>query len=236
MPRPLAIQSSISQSIAIIALHLCLSATAAPARIVLLDPGHDPQRPGICRLERCEAELSYDLALRIQHQLHNQPSLTVRLTRRRDEPLPPEARIANANAAHGDLFLSLHAVPAASTVGGAIIRLGSSLLNPVATRADTRIANSWVSVAEHHNPQSDQLSELLLFFLNQPPTDFRLRQRQLPANILVGLDMPGLLLELPVSDDSAASLQRTSIAIAKGIQSYLGTSNAHRSYDDAEQE
>lgn len=89
------------------------------ARAVLLDPGHGGDDPGATAHGLIEAELMADLAARIEGRLVAS-GLQVYLTRGPDMAADEADRAAFANAAEGDLFISLHtdasADPAANGV------------------------------------------------------------------------------------------------------------------------
>jgi N-acetylmuramoyl-L-alanine amidase len=90
-----------------------LSLGAFPAlrknRVLLLDPGHGGTDPGSRGGQRgaVEKDLTLDWALRIERLLTN-GSWRVVLTRRDDRELSLTDRIAIADSAQADLFISLH--------------------------------------------------------------------------------------------------------------------------------
>ena len=75
---------------------------------VVIDPGHGGHDPGALGSGITEAAVVLDVALRLE-KLLKAAGVEVVLTRRTDEYLPLEERTRLANAAHGDLFLSIHA-------------------------------------------------------------------------------------------------------------------------------
>jgi N-acetylmuramoyl-L-alanine amidase len=79
------------------------------ARIVI-DPGHGGHDPGAKVKGLTEAELTLDIALRLEKLLvAKQPGVEVVLTRRADAYVQLEERTAMANRVGADLFLSIHA-------------------------------------------------------------------------------------------------------------------------------
>jgi N-acetylmuramoyl-L-alanine amidase len=78
------------------------------ARIVI-DPGHGGHDPGAEVRGLNEAEVTLDVALRLEKLLLKQPGVEVVLTRRTNTYVPLEERTAIANRAEADLFLSVHA-------------------------------------------------------------------------------------------------------------------------------
>jgi len=78
------------------------------ARIVI-DPGHGGYDPGAKIRGLTEADLTLDIALRLEKLLAGQSGVEVVLTRRTDAYVQLEERTAIANRAGADLFLSIHA-------------------------------------------------------------------------------------------------------------------------------
>ena len=79
------------------------------ARIVI-DAGHGGHDPGAKVTRACsEADLTLDIALRLEKLLRKQPGVEVVQTRRKDAYVPLEERAEIANRAGADLFLSIHA-------------------------------------------------------------------------------------------------------------------------------
>ena len=78
------------------------------ARIVI-DPGHGGHDPGAKARGLTEADLTLDVALRLEKLLAKESGVEVVLTRRTDAYVPLEERTAMANRSGADLFLSIHA-------------------------------------------------------------------------------------------------------------------------------
>ncbi len=76
---------------------------------VVIDPGHGGHDPGAQARGLSEAELTLDIALRLEQLLQKEPGLDVVLTRRNNEYVPLDERTAIANREGADLFLSIHA-------------------------------------------------------------------------------------------------------------------------------
>jgi N-acetylmuramoyl-L-alanine amidase len=76
---------------------------------IVIDPGHGGHDPGAQARGLNEADLTLDLALRLEKLLQKEPGLEVVLTRRTDVYIPLEERTAIANREGADLFLSIHA-------------------------------------------------------------------------------------------------------------------------------
>jgi N-acetylmuramoyl-L-alanine amidase len=76
---------------------------------IVLDAGHGGHDPGAHGNGITEAELTLDVALRLQKLLEKQPGVEVVMTRDTDVFIPLDERTAIANREGADLFLSIHA-------------------------------------------------------------------------------------------------------------------------------
>ena len=76
---------------------------------VVIDAGHGGHDPGAHGNGINEAELTLDVALRVQKLLQQQDGIDVVMTRDTDVFIPLEERTAIANREGADLFLSIHA-------------------------------------------------------------------------------------------------------------------------------
>ena len=75
---------------------------------IVIDPGHGGHDPGAQVKGLSEAEITLDIALRLEKLFTKQPGVEVVLTRRTDAFVPLQERTAIANRAGADLFLSIH--------------------------------------------------------------------------------------------------------------------------------
>jgi N-acetylmuramoyl-L-alanine amidase len=76
---------------------------------IVIDAGHGGHDPGAHGSGVVEAELTLDVALRLQKLLEKQPGVEVVMTRDTDVFIPLQERTAIANREGADLFLSIHA-------------------------------------------------------------------------------------------------------------------------------
>lgn len=82
---------------------------ARPVRTVIIDPGHGGGDTGaVGRAGTMEKDVNLAVARELKQYLERAGDLKVVLTRQRDESLDLDARAEAANAAGGDLFISLH--------------------------------------------------------------------------------------------------------------------------------
>lgn len=82
---------------------------ARPLRTVVIDPGHGGGDTGaVGRQGTMEKDVNLAVARELKQYLEREGDLRVVLTRQRDESLDLDARAEAANAADGDLFISLH--------------------------------------------------------------------------------------------------------------------------------
>ena len=82
----------------------------APARpaVVVIDPGHGGRDPGAVRANLQEKTVNLDISRRLKRLLEAAGHKVI-MTRTDDTYLSPDARIAKANHAAPDLFISIHA-------------------------------------------------------------------------------------------------------------------------------
>lgn len=84
------------------------TAAAGPARTVVLDPGHGGSNAGARGPGMSEKQLTLVLATQVAERLRSR-GVTVQLTRTGDRTLTLRQRVAVANQASADLFVSIHA-------------------------------------------------------------------------------------------------------------------------------
>ena len=78
--------------------------------VIVLDPGHGGMDPGThSETGLVEKDLALSVARRLKEKLEQTGRYRVKLTRVSDVFIPLRDRVAIARAAHGDLFVSLHA-------------------------------------------------------------------------------------------------------------------------------
>ncbi|MDQ3071311.1 MAG: N-acetylmuramoyl-L-alanine amidase, partial [Acidobacteriota bacterium] len=197
------------------------------ARIVI-DAGHGGHDPGAIAHRTTEAEITLDIALRLEKLLLKQPGTDVLLTRRSDVFVPLEERTAIANRQDADLFLSIHAnVGRNPTARGVETYFLNFASNPEAEAVAAR-ENAGSGMAMHHLPdivrkialnnkldESRDLAHIvqgsLYRRLRQQNTQIRDRGvKQAPFVVLIGAQMPSVLAEVSfVTNKQEAALLKT---------------------------
>ena len=196
---------------------------------VVIDPGHGGHDPGAHVKGLSEADLTLDVALRLEKLLQTVPGVEVVLTRRTNAYIPLEERTAIANRAQADLFLSIHANasrnPRARGIETYFLNFAP---NPEAEAIAAR-ENAASSKTMHHLPDivkaialNNKIDESRDFAsLVQSSMFARLRKangearnlgvKQAPFVVLIGATMPSVLAEISfLTNRQEASLLRTS--------------------------
>ena len=220
--------------------------TGPAVRIAVIDPGHGGADHGS---EGASGALEKDITLAIAGQLReaieNRIGLRVILTRGRDETVAPDTRAAIANNNAADLFISLHvnasARPAAD--GTAVYYLSIDEYGaeareiadreiqpvPVAGGGNREIdLIRWEMAQIRYVGQSGRLAAMVEEELGRRVLLSPRPAQQAPLRVLVGANMPAVLLELGSISDPEAEERLTSAvfqadvvdAIVAGIRRY----------------
>lgn len=172
-------------------------------RIVVLDPGHggnDSGAAGTDNLQEKQVAMTFSriLAERLKSRYR------VLLTRTDDYDIPMEDRVAGANHAQADLFLSIH-------TGGSRLRQvdGMSIFYsdreavkksaPEAALSGSGMSGQlkpWDAIDPLNVEKSRYLADLLKLRLTEGRGDLKIAIMGAPLMIAVGADMPVLLLEI----------------------------------------
>jgi N-acetylmuramoyl-L-alanine amidase len=221
---------------------------------VVIDAGHGGRDPGARVKGLNEADLTLDVATRLEKLLLAVPGVEVVMTRRTDVYIPLEERTAIANRAAADLFLSIHANASRNTKARGI---ETYFLNFAANPEAEAIAareNAGSSKTMHHLPDivkaiamNNKIDESRDFAtLVQTSMFERLRKanrdarslgvKQAPFVVLIGATMPSVLAEISfLTNRQEATLLRTPAyrqAIAEAL--FTGISKYQRSLKAAE--
>lgn len=208
--------------------------------------GHDSGTIGPGGIE--EKDIALDVALRLGHLLQQRLGADVIYTRRTDKFVPLEERTAIANAAHADLFLSIHANSSSDAdVRGIETYFMNFTTSPDAMAVATREnADSNRSVYELSDlvrkiALSDKIDESREFagdvqqqlYSGLLSGNAGLKNRgvkQAPFVVLIGAQMPSILAEISflTNPEDAAELsrpryrERLAEALYRGVAEYVG--------------
>jgi N-acetylmuramoyl-L-alanine amidase len=220
---------------------------------VVIDAGHGGHDPGARVKGLSEADLTLDVALRLEKLLLRVPGVEVVMTRRTNVYIPLEERTAIANRAGADLFLSVHANASSNPRARGI---ETYFLNFAATAEAEAIAareNAGSAKTMHNLPDivkaialNNKIDESRDFAgLVQTAMFDRLRRanrdarslgvKQAPFMVLIGATMPSVLAEISfITNRQEGSLLRTANyrqAIAEAL--FAGVSKYQRSLKNA---
>jgi N-acetylmuramoyl-L-alanine amidase len=216
---------------------------------IVIDAGHGGRDPGAQGPGYTEAELTLDIALRLERLLTKEPGVEVVLTRRTDEYVGLQERTAIANSEGADLFLSIHANASRNRNARGI---ESYLLNFASTPDAAAVAareNASSTLTMSHlndlvkqialNSKVDESRDLArnvqnamvrrLQTSNQQVKDLGVKQA--PFVVLVGASMPSVLAEVSFLTHkqegrllgTGAYRQRIAEALFDGVRRYLRT-------------
>ncbi len=195
-------------------------------RTIVIDPGHGGEDAGVRGAAGAvEKDLTLQLARRLKAAIESRIGLRVLLTREGDEAVPIERRTALANNNKADLLISLHAnasfQPAAR--GAQVLSLsledyrnrarGLPVSLPVPlVGGGTRVIDAmpWDLAQIPHVSQSSAVAEVVARHLTEHGILMYARPNdQAPLGVLVGANMPAVLVELGFlsnADDERALL------------------------------
>jgi len=181
---------------------------------VVIDAGHGGHDPGAQVKGLSEAELTLDVALRLEKLLLRQPGVEVIQTRRTNAYVPLEERTDLANRSGADVFLSIHANASedkrARGVETYFLNFAPSAEaeaiaareNAASTRAMRQLPELVRAIALNNKlDESRDLARLVQdsLFTQVKKSDKRARNlgvKQAPFMVLVGAQMPSILTEI----------------------------------------
>jgi N-acetylmuramoyl-L-alanine amidase len=234
-----------------------LDRTVIPFRVkrIVIDAGHGGKQPGaISDSGVSEKDITLDIALRL-HRLLNQAPFEVLMTRQDDRTMTLEKRVAFANSNRADLFISIHIN---WTEPREIRPLETYFVGPSDDPATMKLASmenqeSGYSLSEYRRvlekiyidtrrDESRSLAKNIHAELYQSlkavnPTLDNRGVRTAPFLVLVGTEMPAILLEVStLSNEEEVELlidpdyrEKIALAVSKGIGSYASNLNNSRS-------
>jgi N-acetylmuramoyl-L-alanine amidase len=213
---------------------------------VVIDAGHGGRDPGALGPGVTEAEITLDIALRLERLLLKEPGLDVIMTRRADVYVPLEERTAIANRAGADMFLSIHCNAArdpaingvetyslnfASTAHAATVaaRENAAATLPMSSLSDIVRVIALNSKVDESRDLARQVQLSLTRRLRAQNQALRdLGVKQAPFVVLVGASMPSVLAEVAFITNrqegrllaSETYRQRAAEALLEGISRY----------------
>ena len=229
-------------------------------RKIVLDPGHGGKDPGAIANGIKEKDIVLNIAKKLAPILKKDLGCEVILTRTNDSFVPLEERTAIANTHGADLFISLHinAHPAPKVRGLETYFLNFST-NAEAMRVAAREnATSTHQMSELQDILSDimqnskinessrlahQVHQSILTRANPVNNEYasikNLGVKQAPFYVLIGAQMPAVLLEMAFisNDKDAANLTNPHFVamiaqeISDGIKSYVNATSAQLRLD-----
>lgn len=220
---------------------------------IVLDPGHGGKDPGAMAFGMKEKDIVLDVAKRLAPMLAKELGCEVVLTRRDDTFISLEERTALANTNNADLFISLHlnAHPSAKVRG-----LETYFLNLTTNAEAMRVAARENATSTH---QMSELQDILADIMKNSKIDesSRLAQqvhnsiltkedkkssvdiknlgvKQAPFYVLIGAQMPAILIELAfITNDkdvenlkSPGFLDSICREITEGVRTYINDTSA----------
>jgi N-acetylmuramoyl-L-alanine amidase len=214
-------------------------------RRVVIDPGHGGSDPGAMMRGMREKEITLDIARRLAALLRAD-AFDVVMTREGDETLTLQQRVQAANAASGDVFLSIHvnSIPTPLRRGVETYVLGPTTDPHVERLAGAENFGSGYSLADFRrllegvyvdvrHDESRRFAQAVQgkMFATLRRANPALQDRsvkQAPFVVLVGTEMPGVLSEVScISNDEDARLLKQSQyrqgiaeALAGGVRAY----------------
>lgn len=196
------------------------------SRAIIIDPGHGGAETGATANGVVESHLTLQVARLLKSRLEQKMPARVVLTRNEDVTVPHGQRVAIANQNKGELFISLHFNSySGSRARGAETyflsrqasdKLAQSLADAENAGGEEESAPSdglelilWDLAQSHHLSESQRFATLVQQELNTTLGLADRGVRQAPFRVLVGTNMPAVLVELGFisNAEEAARLQ-----------------------------
>jgi N-acetylmuramoyl-L-alanine amidase len=192
-----------------------ISPAAVPTlRTIVIDPGHGGDESGARGASGAlEKDLTLAVARRLKAAIEGRLGIRILLTRDGDTTVSLDQRAALANTNKADLFLSLHAnaSPRAATAGAEVFYLGLDEYGSEAQRAVQDAGDAvpvfgggtrqielilWELAQARHIQQSASLAAIVAQELGRAVPMSPRALQQAPLRVLVGANMPAVLVEM----------------------------------------
>jgi N-acetylmuramoyl-L-alanine amidase len=195
----------------------CLAAaTGEPPFVVALDPGHGGSNRGAptAKPDQYEKHLTLEIARLVQQRLQGEPGLKIVLCRTSDLLVPIRARTRCANQAEARLFVSIHANAASAEQGPGsqrgfeIFVLPTSDVDQEVARAALLAEDDAQAAWAAHQARTTAVDSLaaarrIRWRLSDAlgsDRDRGIKQKGSTLDVLQGLDMPAVLVEVGFLD------------------------------------
>ena len=189
---------------------------ASGLRRIVLDPGHGGSETGaVGQKGAVESHLTLTMARLLKTRLEQRLPVEVRLTRTTDVDIPLDNRVAMANQVKADLFISLHfnSYRGSRARGAETFFLSRDASDQLAAQLAERENASgvedqaqdpsndlglilWDLAQSYHLTESQRFASLVQEELNQALGLRNRGVRQAPFRVLMGANMPAVLVEL----------------------------------------
>ena len=207
---------------------------AGTLRTVVIDPGHGGGDRGVRGGGSEEKEITLAVARRLKRALEGRLGVRVILTRDGDEALGLDERAAVANNNKADIFISLHANASvrAAAAGAQVFYLSLEEYGDEAQRAalappetlpvfgggtrDIEVV-AWRLAQARHIARSATLAKTVEAALRGRVSMNARALQQGPLRVLVGANMPAVLIEMGFLTNPAQATQLTSEAYQNAI-------------------
>jgi len=203
-----------------------LMAYSRRVRTVAIDPGHGGRQAGAgAGGKLTEKDLALDVAVRLRKLLTRQ-GYGVVLTRTADQDLPADTRAGIANAAHADLFISIHVSGTFGAAGGGLNIFTVDDGGLCEASPAPKGALLWSDQQAPYLPESIRLARGLFVSLGGLYDGAKPRLISGGLAGFSGLAMPAALVELGDIKDRAGAMnedsfrEKAAALLAKGINDY----------------
>jgi len=211
-------------------------------RRIVLDPGHGGDEEGaVGRTGLKEKELVLDIARRLRSRLNRQ-GYQVDLTRDADQALDLDSRAGFANNKAADLFVSIHAnASVRSSARGAetyFLSYGATDDDALAVARAENLPGEdgdddqggagidlvlWEMAQAEHIARSSMLADMIQTEMNQLAAIRDRGVKQAPFRVLVGADMPAVLVEVGFLSNADEERDMASEAYRERIAGSIAT-------------
>ena len=225
-------------------------------RTVVVDPGHGGKDPGAktCKQGLVEKDITLKVAFKLAQYLRKKLGLKVIMTRTKDTFVALEERTAIANTSHADLFISIHVNAATNRrlkgVETYFLNLATDERSIQLAARENATTTKSISDLQHilndlmlntkineSNRLAFQTQRALMKSIKSSyPTAKSLGVKQAPFYVLLGAQMPAVLVEIGFGTNptdcrrlaSSKYLNRVAEGMSKGLAMFIRQAKAGR--------